>query len=74
MKNKLFEMLGLIGIFLIAVFLFNMNNNQIGKYVPFGSKMILNTTNGTVYIPTNYDKSGIYKWEKKFSFDRKENN
>ena len=56
-------------IFIIAVL---NNQSNIGKYVPFGNKMILDTRNGNVYIPTKEKYTwGKYIWEKHFAFKPK---
>lgn len=47
------------------------NESKIGTYVPFGNKMLLDTTNGNVYIPTE-GKNTRYTWKKYFSFNKAE--
>jgi hypothetical protein len=79
MNKNLIDMIGIIGIFLIVVFLFKINDNlvsknQIGRYVNFTSNYILDTTNGNVYIPdsANQGDNTRFIWKKYFSF-RKQN-
>lgn len=56
-----------IVIFFLLTFIQKVNNSGVGKYVPIGNKMILNTTNGKVYVPkkNNYGK---FKWNELISF------
>ncbi|WP_419777784.1 hypothetical protein [Malaciobacter marinus] len=61
-----------IGVVFLAVFIFKVNDSDIGKYKPMGKKMILDTTNGNVYIPKKFGKNGDLKWKKIISFKTKD--
>jgi hypothetical protein len=56
-----------IGIFLLLTFILKVNNSGVGKYIPLNDRMILNTTNGEIFIPID-NGYGDLKWKKKISF------
>lgn len=69
MKENLIQLVYvLLGITIVVLLL--SNENHTGRYVPFANKMILDTTNGDVYLPIK-GKSTKYIWEKYFAFQPK---
>ncbi len=68
MKKVLFVISGIAVVFLIVIFTIKLNKTGVGKYVPMGQRMILNTSYGKVYIPKKSDNYGVLKWKEFISF------